>query len=137
MSIIIIFARRNYGESWSGLIRQTPRLGVYGTWKEPWAMRMNYNKIANENEIKGSPIRLLFETGSMRLGWGNIGYGDSDEVGRFLDAMLEYEFGVRLLYAMNGPIKTDAERAKEGEARKKKKSVQEKADCEDRKRRRR
>jgi len=106
------------------MIRNTPRLGVYGTWKEPWAMRMNYNKLANENEIKGSPIRLLFpSTSSARLGWGNIGYGDSDEVGSFLDNMLEYEFGVRLLYAMNGPIKSDAERTKEGEARMKRKEA--------------
>jgi hypothetical protein len=37
--------------------------------------------------------------------------------------MLDYEFGVRLLYAMNGPIKTDAERTKEGEERKKRKEA--------------
>jgi hypothetical protein len=114
---------RNYGESYSNLVSNTPALGVYGTWKEPWAMRMNYNKLANENEIKGSPIRLLFPpTSNMRLSWGNIGYGDSDEIWRFLVAMLDYEFGVRLLYAMNGRIKTDAERAKEAEERSKRKA---------------
>jgi hypothetical protein len=102
-----------YGNRLGSLVRTTYALGTYGSWKYPWAMRMNYNKLANEKELKGNPIRLLFpSTSNMRLGWGNIGYGDSDEVGSFLDALLDYEFGVRLLYVMNEGIEPSTERNK-------------------------
>jgi hypothetical protein len=104
---------RNYGDRLGSLVRQTYALGTYGSWKQHWALRMNYNKLADEKEIKGNPIRLLFgRDSSMRLGWGNIGYGDSNEIGVFLDALLDYEFGVRLLYVMNEGIEPSTERNK-------------------------
>jgi len=102
-----------YYSKFGGLVRTTYALGTYGSWKQPWAMRMNYNKLANEKELKGNPIRLLFgRDSSLRLSWGNIGYGDGDNIGSFLDALLDYEFGVRLLYVMNEGVEPSTKRNK-------------------------
>lgn len=102
-----------YNNRLGSLVKQTYALGTYGTWKQHWALRMNYNKLANEKENKGNPMRLLFgRDSSLRLSWGNIGYGDSNEIGVFLDSLLDYEFGVRLLYVMNGGVEPSAERTK-------------------------
>lgn len=124
-----------YGNRIGSLVRQTYALGTYGSWKQHWAMRMNYNKLANEKELKGNPMRLLFSSGSKNsLGWGNIGYGDSNEIGMFLDSLLEYEFGVRLLYVMNDGIEPSAARTKrleEARRRKRKSSSSAAATADD------